>query len=133
LPNFRLLLAALSFIASALLAQQGQTLGEKPSPLQTGVILPRVTATKQPGQSYALFLPSQYTPEKRWPIVYAFDPGARGSVPVESMKEAAERYGYILMGSNHSRNGLWKIEAEAAEAIVQDTLARLSCRALTGL
>jgi len=126
LPNFRLLLAALSFIASPLLAQQGQTSGEKPSPLQTGMILSRVTATKQPEQSYALYLPSQYAPEKRWPIVYAFDPGARGSVPVESMKEAAERHGYILVGSNNSRNGSWKIEAEAAEAIVQDTHARLS-------
>jgi predicted esterase len=126
LPNFRLLLAALSFIASPLLAQQGQTPGKKPSPLQTCVILPGVTATKQPGQSYALFLPSQYAPEKRWPIVYAFDPGARGRLPVESMKEAAERYGYILVGSNNSRNGSWKMAAEAAEAIVQDTHARLS-------
>jgi len=42
------------------------------------------------------------------------------------MKEAAERYGYILVGSNNSRNGSWKMEAEAAEAIVQDTHARLS-------
>jgi predicted esterase len=73
-----------------------------------------------------LYLPSAYTPEKRWPVVYAFDPGARGSVPVESMKEAAERYGYILAGSNNSRNGSWKIEAEAAEAMVQDTHARLA-------
>src|SRR5882724_5210353 len=126
LPNFRLLLAALSFIASPLLAQQGQAPSEKLSPLQTGVILPRVTATKQPEQSYALYLPSQYAPEKRWPSVYAFDPGARGSLPVESMKEAAERHGYILVGSNNSRNGSWTIEAEAAEAIVQDTHARLS-------
>lgn len=127
MPNFRLLLAALSFIASPLLAQQGrQTSGEKPSPLQTGVILPRVAATKQPEQSYALYLPSQYAPDKRWPVVYAFDPGARGSFPVESMKEAAQRHGYILVGSNNSRNGSWKVEAEAAEAIVQDTHARLS-------
>ena len=126
MSNFRLLFAALSFIASPLLAQQGRAPGEKPSPLQTGVILLRVTATKQPEQSYALYLPSQYSPEKRWPIVYAFDPKARGNVPVESMKEAAERHGYILVGSNNSRNGSWKIEAEAAEAIVQDTHARLS-------
>ena len=126
MPNFRLLLAALSFIASPLLPQQGRVPGERPPPLQTGVILPRVAATKQPEQSYALYLPSQYVPDKRWPIVYAFDPGARGSAPLELMKEAAERHGYILVGSNNSRNGSWKIEAEAAEAIVQDTHARLS-------
>ncbi len=102
MPNFRLLLAALSFIASPLLPQQGRVPGEKPPPLQTGVILPRVAATKQPEQSYALYLPSQYVPDKRWPIVYAFDPGARGSAPLELMKEAAERHGYILVGSNNS-------------------------------
>jgi predicted esterase len=126
LPNSRLLLATLFLVASTSLAQQGQTPGEKPSPLQTGVILPRVTTTKQQEQSYALYLPSAYSPDKHWPIVYAFDPGARGSVPVEVMKEAAERHGYILVGSNNSRNGSWKIEAEAAEAIVKDTHARLS-------
>ncbi len=126
LPNFRLLLAALSLIVSPLLAQQGQASGQKPSPLQTGMIVPRVTAAKQPEQSYSLYLPSQYAPEKRWPIIYAFDPGARGIVPVELMKEAAERYGYILVGSNNSRNGSWKMEAEAADAIVRDTHARLS-------
>ena len=42
------------------------------------------------------------------------------------MKEAAERYGYILVGSNNSRNGSWKTEADAAQAIVQDTHARLA-------
>src|SRR5258706_4652404 len=126
LPNVRLLLAALSLTVSPLLAQQGQASGQKPSPLQTGMIVPRVTAAKQPEQSYSLYLPSQYAPEKRWPIIYAFDPGARGSVPVELMKEAAERYGYILVGSNNSRNGSLKMEAEAAASIAKDTPARVS-------
>src|ERR1700730_5601938 len=126
LPNFRLLPASISLIVGTLLAQQGQAPDEKTLPLQTGVILPRVTAMKQPEQSYALYLPSAYSPDKHWPIIYAFDPGARGSVPIELMKEAAERNGYILAGSNNSQNGSWKIEAEAAEAIIKDTHARLS-------
>jgi predicted esterase len=113
-------------IVGTLLAQQGQAPDEKTLPLQAGVILPRVTAMKQPEQSYALYLPSAYSQDKLWPIIYAFDPGARGSVPVELMKEAAERNGYILVGSNNSRNGSWKIEAEAAEAIIKDAHARLS-------
>ena len=126
MPNFRLLPASISLIVATLLAQQGQAPDEKTLPLQTGVILPRVTAMKQPEQSYALYLPSAYSQDKLWPIIYAFDPGARGSVPVELMREAAERNGYIVVGSNNSRNGSWKIEAEAAEAIIKDTHARLS-------
>lgn len=101
-------------------------IGENSGALQPGVIVPKVVAPANPGQSYALYLPSAYSSDKRWPIVYAFDPGARGSIPVELMKDAAERYGYIVVGSNNSRNGSWKIEAEAAEALVQDTHARLS-------
>ena len=105
---------------------QGPSIGENPRVLQAGIILPKVVALAKPEQSYALYLPSAYSQDKLWPIIYAFDPGARGSVPVELMKEAAERNGYILVGSNNSRNGSWKIEAEAAEAIVKDTHARLS-------
>jgi predicted esterase len=94
--------------------------------LQPGVVLPKVVTRKQAEQSYALYLPSTYSAAKSWPIVYAFDPGARGRVPVELMKDAAEKYGYIIAASNNSRNGLWKMESEATEAVFHDTHARLS-------
>ncbi len=42
------------------------------------------------------------------------------------MKDAAERYGYILAGSNNSQNGAWKEEAAAAQAMYHDTRERLS-------
>jgi predicted esterase len=113
-------------LAIPLSAHQAEGIGENVQILRAGVVLPKVVALAKPDQSYALFLPSAYSSDKRWPIVYAFDPGARGSVPVELMKEAAERYGYIVVGSNNSRNGSWKIEGEAAEAILQDTHARLA-------
>jgi dienelactone hydrolase len=70
-----------------------------------GTIIESVTCKQDAGQSYALYLPSYYSPEKRWPIVYGFDPVARGRLPVELFQEAAEKYGYILVGSNNSRNG----------------------------
>ena len=59
-------------------------------------------------------------------MVYAFDPAARGHVPLELMKDAAERYGYIVAGSNNSRNGDWKLELEAAQAMLEDTHRRLA-------
>ena len=42
------------------------------------------------------------------------------------MKDAAERYGYIVLGSNNSRNGAWKIESEAADAMLQDAQQRFN-------
>jgi poly(3-hydroxybutyrate) depolymerase len=97
-----------------------------PQGFQTGAIIAKVTCLKASDQSYALYLPSQYTREKKWPIVYAFDPDALGSRPVEAMKAAAERYGHIVVGSNNGHNGLWKAEAEIAQVMFVDTQARLS-------
>lgn len=42
------------------------------------------------------------------------------------MKDAAERYGYIVVGSNNSRNGAWKVETDSAQAMFDDTHARLA-------
>jgi dienelactone hydrolase len=120
------LFVVLPLLANALLAQQNSAPANRPLILQTGTVLPSVTAIRHPEQGYALYLPSRFTSGKRWPIFYAFDPGASGSRPVELMKDAAERYGYIVVGSNNSRNGPWKISAEAAQAILQDTHQRLA-------
>src|SRR5690348_17102495 len=72
-----------------------------------GQLVERIVALNDASQSYALYLPSNYTPDRKWPILYAFDPGAHGRAPVERFKEAAEKYGWIVVGSNNSRNGPW--------------------------
>lgn len=126
MKRLSLLFVALSLCASSLRAQQNRGQAHESQSLPAGVVVPAVVASKQPEQSYALYLPSNYSAEKRWPIVYSFDPGARGGMPVELMKDAAGRYGYVVVGSNNSRNGSWKIEAEAADAMIKDTHARLS-------
>ena len=97
-----------------------------PQAVRPGVLVPRQICLAQPDQSYALYVPSHYAQDKRWPIVYAFDPAGRGNLPVELLKDAAERYGYILLGSNNSRNGSWKMEAEAAQAMNEDSHALLA-------
>lgn len=88
--------------------------------------MPSVRSTAKPEQSYALYVPSNYVPERAWPIVYVFDPAARGAMPLELMKDAAERYGFLLAGSNNSRNGDWQPEQEAAQAMWNDTHERLT-------
>jgi predicted esterase len=121
-----LLGVALAAFSARTPARQNGVPNPAPQNLQTGVVLAKVASASKPEQSYALYLPSHYSREKRWPIVYAFDPGARGSVPAELMKDAAERYGYIVAGSNNSHNGGWKPEADAAQAMFQDTHARFA-------
>jgi len=105
---------------------QSSALGGPSEKPESGKVIERVVCAKIPEQSYALYLPSNYSPDRSWPVVFAFDPGARGKIPVELMKDAAERYGYIVLGSNNSRNGAWKPEVDAADAMLQDAQQRFN-------
>jgi len=69
-----------------------------------GVVHASVAVTADPSNSYALYLPTAYSPARRWPILLAFDPFARGETSVKLFREAAEKYGFIVVGSNNSRN-----------------------------
>jgi tetratricopeptide (TPR) repeat protein len=69
-----------------------------------GEVQPSVTVEADASYSYALYLPSDYTPQKRWPILVAFDPSGRGVAPVKLFQAGAEKYGFIVVGSNNSRN-----------------------------
>src|SRR5262245_5494578 len=94
--------------------------------LAKGQVIPKVVCQSDADQSYALYLPSNYSTGRKWPILYAFDPGARGSVPVERFKVAAEKVGFIVVGSNNSRNGPWEPTLNAIKAVVKDTQTRFS-------
>jgi hypothetical protein len=94
--------------------------------LPRGELIERVRCLDDSGQSYALYLPSIYSPEKPLPVLYCFDPAARGRVPVELFQEAAERLGYIVAGSNNSRNGPWAPTLAAIRSLLHDTQSRLS-------
>jgi predicted peptidase len=111
-----ILYALMSFV---LYAQQDEKL-----PLNT--VIEKVICRTDTSQSYALFLPPKYSPDKKWPIIYALDPGARGEVPVKLFQEAASLYGYIVVGSNNSQNGPWEPIIRAIKAIWEDTHSRFS-------
>jgi dienelactone hydrolase len=95
--------------------------------LPRGVLIEKVVCQNDATQSYALYLPSNYTPQKKWPVIYAFDPSAQGNAPVELYKEAAEKYGYIVAGSYNSRNGMQPVPLQTAiVSMINDTRQRLS-------
>jgi hypothetical protein len=115
------------FIALEMLPLCAQTTGnEVPPPLPAGQVIDSVPCADDPSETYALYLPSTYTPSKRWPIIYAFDPAARGKVPVKHYKDAAEKYGYIVAGSNNSQNFAMAEASKAANAVWRDTHLRFS-------
>lgn len=94
--------------------------------LARGQLVNPVICLDDPGQSYALYLPSDYDAKRAWPVIYCFDPSGRGSTPVDLFKAGAEKFGCILIGSNNSRNGPWDVIIRAMRAVWRDSHARLA-------
>lgn len=94
---------------------------------KTGEIIKSVTCSNNTNNSYALYLPSDYTSNKTYPIIFFFDPHAKGYLPVENYKNIAENYNLILVGSNNSHNGLQLDEIQKiVTALFNDAFQKLS-------
>jgi poly(3-hydroxybutyrate) depolymerase len=117
-------LAGFSIAALFVVLFSSAAQGAAQSELVAGQIIEKVVCKQDAQQSYALYLPSTYTPEKHWPILYAFAPDAVGRIPVERFREAAERYGWIVAASLNSQNGSIRQSLDAVKAIWDDTHAR---------
>src|SRR5256885_10949445 len=52
--------------------------------LPRGQIVDEVKCASDPTQSYALYLPSSYSPERTWSLLVGFHPAARGRAIVET-------------------------------------------------
>ena len=90
-----------------------------------GEIVPSVPANATPGQSYALYLPSGYTPDRSWPILYVMDARGQGVRAAEAFRAGAEQYGYILVSSNNSASDtLMDVSFQAMRAMWADTHTR---------
>src|SRR5258706_6568215 len=105
------------------------SLGAPPSLAQEmprGQIVDEVRCAADPSQSYALYVPSNYSPDRPWSLLVGFHPAARGRAIVETYRAAAEQYGFIVAASNNSRNGPWQGSAARAQAMSADLGQRLS-------
>jgi poly(3-hydroxybutyrate) depolymerase len=91
-----------------------------------GQIVDSVTCADDQTQSYALYLPSDYTPDRPWNLLLAFHPSARGRAFAEKYQASAERFGYIVAASNNSRNGSWEVTARAVRAVSRDVGRRFA-------
>ena len=69
-----------------------------------GKIIENVVCKTDTSHSYALYIPAKVNNEAL-PVVYFFDPHADGTLPLNKYKKLADDYGFILIGSNNSKNG----------------------------
>ncbi|QLG45377.1 hypothetical protein [Costertonia aggregata] len=78
------------------------------------VILDSIPISNNTSETFALYLPAKYEINKPSPVVFIFDPSARGKAGLISFLKASEKYGYILIGSNTTKNGPYDKNIEVA-------------------
>ncbi|MFH1227200.1 MAG: heavy metal-binding domain-containing protein [Planctomycetota bacterium] len=109
---------ALSFPFGLLQSEEDQ------KTIAPGELISKVSCKDKPQYSYACYLPKNYTPKGKWPILYCFSPGADGPGYVGLFHGACEEAGWIIVGSNDSTNG--PVQTEAIQSMWQDTQKRFS-------
>lgn len=73
---------------------------------------------------YAVRLPPKYNTKTKWPVLFMFDPGANGEDAAYRFAYAANKLGWIVVGSLDSRNGPWAPIERAQEAMLRDVPKR---------
>ena len=92
-----------------------------------GAITPRVACAGDPRYSYALYLPKDYDPARRWPVLFVFDPRGRGAEAAEVFLDAARAHGLVIASSNDTRSDDPAApNAEAVTAVWNDAHARIA-------
>ncbi|MFL5748679.1 MAG: hypothetical protein ACJ751_28665 [Niastella sp.] len=98
----------------------------RPDSFAIGKVIDTITCAADAGQSYAAYIPSTGN-KKALPVIYFFDPHASGSLPLNKYKALADKYGFLLIGSNNSKNGNdWQLTEAIWQILSDDTRKRFN-------
>jgi predicted esterase len=87
----------------------------------------KVVIQADPSQSYVLYLPTAYRPDRKWPILYVLDARSNGVEAGKRFLAGAERYGFIVASSNNTfSDGEREPNNVAMRAMWADTHYRLA-------
>ncbi|QEC69950.1 hypothetical protein FRZ67_22605 [Panacibacter ginsenosidivorans] len=90
-----------------------------------GKVIAQVFCKNDAAQSYSLYIPVKGNNEAL-PVIYFFDPHADGALPLNKYKALADKYNFILVGSNNSKNGNdWPTAENIWRSLFDDTQKRL--------
>lgn len=88
-------------------------------------VYPEVKCIADTNITYSVFLPQHYTKEKPCPVLILFDPHGDGLLPVNLFNGEAGKNGFIVAGSNNSKNGM---PVDQTTAIYNQILSDVSTR-----
>ena len=107
--------------------QIDSTTGRIAGDLPGGRVFQRLTSRVDTTQRYALYLPTSYSREKQWPVLFLLDPRGRALIPMQRFRPAAEQLGYIVISSyNTLSDGPPQPNYVAMNAMLADVQTALS-------
>ena len=92
------------------------------SQFKKGEVTEWVACLRDTSQHYAVFLPTAYDENKKWPVILFYEPLARAALPLKQYRQLADRYGYIMLCSYNSQNGPDQPVFDATNAMFADAM-----------
>lgn len=93
--------------------------------LKKGIIIDSIAVKDSISESFSLFLPTSFTLERNWPVIFVFDMDGKGKQAIGMYREAAEEQGYILAASNNVSDTLTTSENILITGRMFNTLIKL--------
>lgn len=91
--------------------------------LKKGAVVDSLPLSDSIAESFAMYLPINYSADKNWPIVFVFDPEGRGINAARLFSNAAEDQGYLIVASNNiSKKDSLITNLETASRLVEMVL-----------
>ncbi|WP_430968063.1 hypothetical protein [Spongiimicrobium sp. 2-473A-2-J] len=118
-PMKRFLIPLLFFIYCTVVAQE-------PHRYERGIIMDSLEVSNSENESFALYLPNSFDPNKLTPVLFIFEPAARAKLGVKTFIPAAEKYGHLLVCSNNIRNGSYDHGFELTNRLFAHIFSRFS-------
>jgi len=69
--------------------------------LRKGAVTDNLSVNDSLSESFAIYLPINYSNERSWPVFFVFDLEGRGKSVVQLFRQPAEDQGYIIVASNN--------------------------------
>jgi len=97
---------------------------EYPEPESRGLLTHQVMIDGQP-QSYAVYVPENYHPDSRWPLIAALHPaGGSGDNYVYTWIQHAQKHGYLVFAPTSARGEWMDSGGRAVIAALEDVCSR---------
>jgi len=114
-------LAAQTSLPDSTIARMDTATHRLDSSIPSGRVVQWIRSRADTTQRYALYLPSAFTRERQWPVLFLLDPRGRALVPMERFRPIAERLGYIVVSSyNTLSDGPTEPNYTAMDAMLED-------------